>query len=108
MFLTFVEICTIHSRILATYDRTMTPFVVPEEWTLLTGDTCQQMFSVFVKSINGNRLAMKIYFGKHVMEIVPRNIVPAAVVVTVNGKVIDNHKSGVLVPEKDIDSYDMR
>lgn len=98
----FTEVCTVYLRVLQTLDNGTIPFVVPDKWTLISGDHVYQEFSVFVKLVQNNALALKVYVGEHELEIMP---VSSGVVVSVDNKVVDNYGKGVMVPENQSDSY---
>lgn len=64
------------------------------------------MYSIFVKSVQDNVLALKVYVGEHELEIMPVN---GGMTVTIDNEVIDktNIEKGVMIP-KNSDSYVIR
>lgn len=64
------------------------------------------MYSIFVKSVQNNVLALKVYVGEHELEIMP---VDGDMTVTIDNEVIDktNIEKGVMIP-KNSDSYVIR
>ncbi|XP_076757281.1 larval-specific very high density lipoprotein [Xylocopa sonorina] len=94
--------CSIYPRVLLTLDNGTMPFIVPDKWTLMTGDHIDQTYSVFVKSVQTDKLAMKVIVGEHELEVKPLD---SEVTVIVNNKVIPDYKKGIMVPEGDQNSY---
>ncbi|CAK9819554.1 vit-2 [Anthophora quadrimaculata] len=97
--------CTIYPNVLLTVDNGTIPYIVPNRWTLISGDHVDQTFSVFVKLIQNNQIAVKIYVGGDEMTITPAD---SSEIVNVNNKVIDTYMNGVMVPENTPDSYAIR
>lgn len=85
-----------------TTDNGVIQFPVSNEWTLVSGDHIDQTYAVFVKSVQGDKLAMKIYIADHEMEVMPNE---SGAVVTVDGKVMDQHEKGVVVPKDELETY---
>lgn len=73
-----------------------------DKWTLVSGDYVDHTYAVFVKSVQGNKLAVKMYIADHDMKIVPDEY---RAVVTVDGNVVEQHEKGVVVPKDEPKSY---
>ncbi|EFN69845.1 Vitellogenin [Camponotus floridanus] len=95
------EICTIYPKILIT-GKDVIPFVTSDKWTLVSGDYIDQTYAIFVKAVQDNALAVKIYIAGHEMNIVPNE---NHIVVTVDGNVVEQHEKGVVVPKDELRSY---
>ncbi|XP_012220182.1 vitellogenin-5 [Linepithema humile] len=98
------KICTIYPQSLITLENGMLPFVVTDKWTLVSSDHIDQTYAVFVKSVQNNKLAMKVYVADHEMEVMPNDV---DVVVSIDGNTID-HKKGIVVPQDEPKSYAMK
>lgn len=72
-----------------------------DKWVLVSGDHIDQTYAVFVKSVQGNKLAVKMYVANHEMEITPNEFNAD---VTVDGHVYQ-HEKGVMVPKDEPKSY---
>lgn len=80
----------------------MIPFVTSDKWTLASGDYIDQTYAIFVKAVQDNALAVKIYIAGHEMNIVPNE---NHIVVTVDGNVVEQHEKGIMVPKDELRSY---
>lgn len=100
--LPFAEICTVYPQALITLDESVIPFVILDKWVLISGDHIDRTYAVFVKSVQGTKLAVKMYAADHEMEIVPNEF---NAVVTVDGNVVNQHERGVVVPKDEPKSY---
>lgn len=78
------------------------PFKVPDQWTLVSGDHVDQTYAVFVKAVQDNIFAVKIYVSGHEMEIIPAG---PNHIISVDGRLISQHEKGVMVPEDEPKSY---
>ncbi|KAG7189215.1 hypothetical protein KM043_008778 [Ampulex compressa] len=96
-----IKTCTVYPQVLITLDNGTLPFVVSDQWTLISGDHVDQTFAVFVKSVPDNKLATKVFVGGHELEIVPSDVKP----VTVNGNIVKHYEKGVVVPADEPESY---
>lgn len=97
--------CTVYPKVLITLDNGVIPFVVSDQWTLVSGDHIDQSYAIFAKSEQGNMIAVKMYVAGHEVEIMPNKPNP---VVTVDGVVEVYHEKGVMVPANETKSYAMR
>ncbi|CAL7950642.1 unnamed protein product [Xylocopa violacea] len=97
--------CSVYPRVLLTFDNGTMPFIVPDKWTLVSGDHIDQTYSVFVKLVQTNKLAMKVIVGEHELEITPADL---GMTVTVDNNVVPNYEKGVMVPEGEQNSYAMK
>lgn len=91
-----IKFCTVNPRVLINLDNGVTPFIVSDKWTLLSGDHVEQTYSIFVKLVQNDQLALRVYIGGHELEIMPTD---RSVTVTVNNKVVDKYDKGVMVPD---------
>lgn len=89
---------------MVTLDEDVIPFV-SNTWTLVSGDYVDQTYAVFVKPVQSNTLAIKMYVADHEMMIVPDEY---RAVVTVDGNVVEQHEKGVVVPKDEPNSYAIR
>ncbi|KAL0116776.1 hypothetical protein PUN28_009999 [Cardiocondyla obscurior] len=96
------KICTIYPQTLVTLDESVMPFVVFDKWTLISGDHIDRTYAIFVKSVQGTKLAVRVYVADHEMEIVPNEF---NAVVSVDGNVIEHYEKGVIVPKDEPKSY---
>ncbi|XP_011873296.1 PREDICTED: uncharacterized protein LOC105565058 isoform X2 [Vollenhovia emeryi] len=96
------KICTIYPEALVTLDEGVIPFVVFDKWTLVSGDHVDRTYAIFVKSVQGTKLAVKMYIADHEMEIIPNEF---NAIVTVDGTIINQHEKGVVVPKDEPKSY---
>uniref|UniRef100_A0A348G627 Very high density protein 1 n=1 Tax=Odontomachus monticola TaxID=613454 RepID=A0A348G627_ODOMO len=96
------KICTVYPQVLITLDNGVIPFMVPDQWTLVSGDHVDQTYAIFAKAVQGNMIAVKVYIAGHEMEIMPTG---SNHVVTVDGNVIVQHEKGVIVPEDEPKFY---
>ncbi|XP_072766849.1 larval-specific very high density lipoprotein [Anoplolepis gracilipes] len=96
------KICTVYPKTLITLDEGVFPVVTSDKWTLVSGDYIDQTFAVFVKSMQDNTLAMKMYVGDHELKIVSDE---NNAVVTVDGNMVEQYKKGVVVPKDEPKSY---
>lgn len=87
---------------MVTLDEGVIPFVMFDKWTLVSGDHIHRTYAIFVKSVQGNKLAVKMYIAEHEMEIIPNEF---NAIVTVDGNVVDHHERGVVVPKDEPKSY---
>ncbi|KOC66503.1 Vitellogenin [Habropoda laboriosa] len=101
----YTKACTIYPQVVLTFDNGTIPYVVPDKWTLISGDHVDHTYSVFVKLVQNNKLAMKFFVGPHEMTVMPGD---TGEMVSVNNNVIENHRKGVMVPENTPDSYAIR
>lgn len=99
------EICTIYPQSLVTLDEGVIPFVTLDKWTLVSGDHIDRTYAIFVKSVQNTKLAVKMYIGDHEMEIIPNDV---NVHVSVDGKVVNQHERGVMVPKDEPHSFAFR
>lgn len=99
--LSLAEICTIYPKTLITGKGTI-PFVMSDKWTLVSGDYVDQTYGIFVKSVQDNALAVKMYVADHEMNIVPHE---NHTVVIVDGNVVEQLEKGVVVPKDELRSY---
>ncbi|XP_018358999.1 PREDICTED: uncharacterized protein LOC108758502 [Trachymyrmex cornetzi] len=99
------KICTVYPQALVTLDEGVIPFVVFDKWTLVSADHIDWTYAVFVKSVQGTKLAIKMYVADHEMEIVPNEF---NTVVTVDGNVINQHEKGVVIPKDEPKSYALK
>lgn len=83
-------------------DEGVIPFVMSDKWTLVSGDYIDSTYAVFVKSVQNTKLAMKIYVADHEMEIMPND---SNTLVSVDGKIVNQHEKGVIVPKDEPHSY---
>lgn len=104
MYFFLTEICTIHPQVLITFDNSVIPFVLFDKWTLLTGDHVHQTYAVFVKSVQNNKLAMRVYVADHEVDVTPNGV---NAVVSVDGNMMD-HKKGIVIPQNELKSYAMK
>ncbi|XP_063977016.1 vitellogenin-3-like [Diachasmimorpha longicaudata] len=65
-----IKLCSLHPKSVLTTDGSTIPYEVPEEWTLVTGDSIKQGFAVFVKNVN-NVMGVKFFLGDDVVEFSP-------------------------------------
>lgn len=104
MYFFLTETCTVYPKVMVTFDNGIMPFVLPDKWTLVSGDHIDQTYAVFVKSVQNDKLAMKVYVAGHEMDVMPND---AGVVISVDGNMIDQHK-GIVIPQDDLKSYAMK
>lgn len=62
-------------------------------------------YGIFVKSVQGNKLAVKMFVGDHEMMIMPDE---HHTKVAVDGDVVEQHEKGVVVPKDEPNSYAMK
>lgn len=91
----FSEFCTVYPEILINADGAVLPFTVPGEYTLLTGDYKNYMFSVFVKRLEPKKLGLLMSIANRTIEVIPSVTVPT---VTVDGNVI-NYDNGFILED---------
>ncbi|XP_017887185.1 uncharacterized protein LOC108629205 [Ceratina calcarata] len=94
--------CSIYPRVLFTLDNGTLPFIIPDKWTLISGDYVDQTYSVFVKSVQNDKLALKVNIDGVELDVIPGD---SGITVTVNNKPVDNYEKGVMVPENEPESY---
>ncbi|XP_025152987.1 uncharacterized protein LOC105191299 isoform X2 [Harpegnathos saltator] len=97
-----IKICTVYPQVLITLDNGLIPFTVPDQWTLVSGDHVDQTYAVFIKNVQPNTIAVKVYVAGHEIEIIPSS---PSHIVTVDGNMIDQYEKGVMVPEDESKSY---
>ncbi|XP_011644827.2 uncharacterized protein LOC105431979 [Pogonomyrmex barbatus] len=96
------KICTVYPQVLITLDEGVIPLNILDKWTLVSGDHIDRTYAIFVKSVQVNKLAVKMYIAGHEVEIIPNELNAA---VTVDGNVIDKYEKGIVIPKDEPNSY---
>lgn len=78
-------------------DGAFTPYTVPGQWTLVTGDYTYHQFSVFVKRIEPKKLGLLLSVSNHTIEVIPTATNPT---VTVDGNSI-SYENDLIVPKNE-------
>ncbi|XP_015589014.1 uncharacterized protein LOC107264834 [Cephus cinctus] len=100
-----IKLCSVHPEILITADNGTFPYLVPEEWVLVSGNYVLKTYAIFVKAVEGKKLALKMIVADHELEIHPGS---PKMVVQVDGNIVENYEDGILVPADAPTSYAMR
>lgn len=104
-FFFFAEVCTVYPQVSIGFDDDVVSHDVFDKWTLVSGNYVDQTFAVFVRSVEGDKFAVKMYVGGHQLEIVPDE---SNVIVRVDDNVVEQHENGVMVPKDEPISYAMK
>ncbi|XP_015428511.1 PREDICTED: uncharacterized protein LOC107185358 [Dufourea novaeangliae] len=101
------KICTVHPQVTLAFNNMSKPVTVPSEWTPVVTPIASEkkLFTLFTKSMPNNRLAILFAVGDHKIQIEHGD---SNVIVTVDDKVIQDPRNGIVVPPNSANSYTLK